>query len=43
MDREFACQLGDRPVALDRRQRYFRLETRVMRLPYALHVLIGAF
>jgi hypothetical protein len=37
---ERARQLGDRPVALDRRQRHLRLERRLVFLPCPLHVLL---
>src|SRR5437868_6554412 len=40
MDPKLARQLGDRPVALDRRQRHFRLEPRVVLLACPLHVLL---
>src|SRR5271163_4271453 len=37
---ELARQFGDRPIALDRRQRHLRLERRVVLLPCPLHVLL---
>src|SRR5271170_7084695 len=40
MNPELARQVGDRPIALDRRQRHLRLERRVVLLPCPLHVLL---
>jgi hypothetical protein len=40
MNPELACQLGDRPVALDRRQRHLRLKRRVVLLACPLHILL---
>src|SRR5271156_2073651 len=40
MNPELARQFGDRPIALDRRQRHLRLERRVVLLPCPLHVLL---
>jgi hypothetical protein len=36
-------QLGHRPVAFHRRQRYLRLERRVVPLPCLLHVLLPRY
>jgi len=40
MDPELTRQLGDRPVASDRRQRHLRFERPVVLLPCPLHVLL---
>src|SRR5271168_3916498 len=40
MNPELARQFGDRPIALDRRERHLRLERRVVLLPCPLHVLL---
>src|ERR1700682_2996280 len=40
MDPELPRQLGDGPVALDRRQRHLGLEPRAVLLPCPLHVLL---
>src|SRR5689334_6086396 len=40
MDPELSRQLGDGPVALDRRQRHLGLEPRAVLLPCPLHVLL---
>src|SRR5580700_9729901 len=43
MHPELTCQLGDRPVPSDRRQRHLRLEPRIMFLPCPLHVLLPRY
>src|ERR1700730_6561064 len=43
MNPEMTRQLGDRPVAFHRRQRYLRLEPRVVLLPCLLHVLLPRY
>jgi hypothetical protein len=43
MNPKLARQLGDRPVALDRRQRHLRLERRVVLLSCPLHVLLPRY
>src|SRR5882762_3966563 len=43
MNPEMTRQLGDRPVAFHRRQRYLRLERRVVPLPCLLHVLLPRY
>src|SRR5437762_12157038 len=37
---ELTGQIGNRPVALDRRQRHLRLERRVVLLPCPFHILL---
>src|ERR1700731_2605939 len=43
MNPEMTRQLGPRPVAFHRRQRYLRLERRVVPLPCLLHVLLPRY
>src|SRR5467141_606899 len=43
MNPEMTRQLGHRPVAFHRRQRYLRLERRVVPLPCLLHVLLPRY
>src|SRR5690242_20043424 len=43
VDPEMHRQLGDGPVALDRRQRYLSLESRTVLLPCPLHVLLPRY
>src|SRR5438132_2095427 len=43
MNPEVTRQLGDRPVAFHRRQRYLRLERRVVLRPCLLHVLLPRY
>jgi len=40
MNPKLTGQLGDRPIALHRRQRHLRLEGRIVLLPDPLHVLL---